>query len=246
MVTVDEERLFVISDTHIGNPSFKNKDGILDFLDFVASEDASLVINGDGLDFLQPSIRNFISILPEAFKRLFRISQRGTIYYVVGNHDIYFEQFLLDVDTVKVVPFLNVRSGEKNIRIEHAHIYDDLYIRYPKAYFFLGKVWGYFLNLCPVLYPTYELLEKIAGTVRVARSVTESPSDEKPVFKNAAALILDRGFDVVVFGHTHRPGIFEISSKKFYYNTGSWFDRPHYLDINRGDIQLKQFASSAA
>jgi len=240
MDSFEEERLFVISDIHIGNPAFQNKEGILNFLDFVFTEDVSLVINGDGLDFLQPSINNFISILPDVFKKIFRISQRNTIYYVIGNHDIYFEHFLFDIDTFKVVPFLNIRSGEKNIRIEHAHVYDDLYIRSPKAYHLIGMWWGYVLKIFPFLQPTYELLEKIAGTVRVIKKTAESPSDEKPVFRNAAALILERGFDVVIFGHTHRWGKFEINANKFYYNAGAWFDAPHYIEINSGKIELKK------
>jgi UDP-2,3-diacylglucosamine pyrophosphatase LpxH len=238
MHSFEEERLFVISDIHIGNPSFTNKNGIIKFLDFVIDQDVALVINGDGIDFLQPSMQNFISVLPEVFKRVVRISQKNTVYYVIGNHDIYFEQFLFDMDTFKVVPFLNIRSEEKNIRIEHAHVYDDLYIHHPKAYFLIGKLWGYVLKICPALYPTYELLERVAGNFRVMMKVSKSSSEEKPVFKNAATLILERGFDVVVFGHTHRSGESKIDLNKYYYNTGAWFYYPHYLEINKGEITL--------
>jgi len=239
----EEERLFVISDIHIGNPSFKNKDSIIRFLDFVIAEGVNLAINGDGIDFLQPSLHNFISVLPDAFRRVVRIAQKNVVYYIIGNHDIYFEQLLFDMETFKVVPFLDIRSGTKNIRIEHAHIYDDLYIRYPKAYFLIGKWWGYFLKTLPSLYPVYGLLEKITGTVRVVRKVSESPSEEKPVYKNSAALILERGFDAVIFGHTHRARTVEVNSNKFYYNTGSWFQHPHYIEINRGKIKLNRLDS---
>jgi UDP-2,3-diacylglucosamine pyrophosphatase LpxH len=240
MHSFDEERLFIISDTHIGNPSFENKERIIKFLDFVIAQGVNLAINGDGIDFLQPSLHNFVSVLPDAFRRVVRIAQEHVIYYIVGNHDIYFEQFLFDLETFKVVPFLNIRSGKKNIRIEHAHIYDDLYIRYPKAYHVIGKLWGYFLRRLPGLYPTYGLLEKITGTVRVVRKVSESSSEEKPVYRNAAALILERGFDAVIFGHTHRARTLEINTDKFYYNTGSWFEHPHYVEINNGVIKLNK------
>lgn len=243
MYSFEVERLFVISDTHIGNPSFKNKDSIIRFLDFVIAENVSLAINGDGIDFLQPSIKSFVSILPDVFKRIVRIAQRNGVYYIIGNHDIYIEQFLFDIETFKVVPLLNIRSGGKNIRIEHAHIYDDLYIHYPNAYCLIGKWWGYFLRIFPALYPTYGLLEKVTGSVRVARKVSESPSEEKPVYKNAAALILERGYDVVIFGHTHRVRKLEIYSNKFYYNTGCWFDRPYYIEINSGNVKLSGIES---
>lgn len=238
MFSVEEERLFVISDIHIGHPSFKAKTSIIQFLDFVISEDTSLCINGDGIDFLQPSIGNFVSALPDIAGRVIQIARKNTVYYVIGNHDTYFEHFLYDIETFKVVPFLNIHSGTKNIRIEHAHIYDDLYIRYPKAYFLIGKWWGYILRISPSLYQTYRFCEKITGTVRVLRKVSEDPSEEKPVFKNAAGLILERGYDVVIFGHTHRIRKLEINPNKFYYNTGSWFDHPHYIEINSGEVKL--------
>lgn len=238
MSLVEEERLFVISDIHIGHPSFKAKTSVIQFLDFIISEDTSLCINGDGIDFLQPSIGNFMSVLPDVVRRVVRIAQKNTVYYVTGNHDLYIEHLLYEMEKFKVVPFLNIRSGTKNIRIEHAHIYDDLYIRYPKVYFLIGKWWGHILRIFPSLYPTYGFLEKITGTVRVLRKTSGDPSEEKPVFKNSAGLILERGYDVVIFGHTHRSRSLEINHNKYYYNTGSWFDDPHYIEINSGEIKL--------
>jgi len=181
-----------------------------------------------------------LSVLPDAFGKALRIAQKNTIYYIIGNHDIYFEQFLTDIETFKLVPFLNIRSGEKNIRIEHAHIYDDLYIHYPKTYFIIGKWWGYFLKMFPILYPTYHLLELIAGTVRTLSKISESPSEEKPAFRNAATLISERGFDVIIFGHSHRVNKSTINTDKTYYNTGSWFDSPYYIEINSGKVELNR------
>ena len=67
----------------------------------------------------------------------------------------------------------------------------------------------------------------------------KSPYEEKPVFRQAAALILDRGYDAVIFGHTHRCGKVEVFSNKYYFNTGSWFTQPAYVDINGGRINLR-------
>jgi UDP-2,3-diacylglucosamine pyrophosphatase LpxH len=72
------------------------------------------------------------------------------------------------------------------------------------------------------------------------KKVSDSPSEEKPIYKKTAAMILERGYDVVIFGHTHRTGEYEISPGKYYYNTGSWFDYPHYIEINNGKIDLKR------
>ena len=81
-------------------------------------------------------------------------------------------------------------------------------------------------------------MERIAGIQRVMTKTAKTPYEEKPVFRQAASLILERGYDAVVFGHTHRCGKVEVFSNKFYYNTGSWFTQPAYVDINQGHISL--------
>lgn len=102
---------------------------------------------------------------------------------------------------------------------------------------------GLFLEDPPESLSGLRITGKKTGTVRVVRKVSESPSEEKPVYKNSAALILERGFDVVIFGHTHRVRTVEVNSNKFYYNTGSWFDHPHYIEINNGNIKLNRLDS---
>jgi UDP-2,3-diacylglucosamine pyrophosphatase LpxH len=42
-----------------------------------------------------------------------------------------------------------------------------------------------------------------------------------------------------VMGHTHLPGVFDLSGGRKYLNTGSWFHRPHYVQIENGTIELK-------
>ena len=79
-----EERLFIVSDLHIGNPSFRNKEAVLQFLEFAIAEKASLVINGDGIDFLQPSIANLVRSLPEILDKTIQIARQNKVYYIIG------------------------------------------------------------------------------------------------------------------------------------------------------------------
>jgi hypothetical protein len=68
------------------------------------------------------------------------------------------------------------------------------------------------------------------------------PLLDNPVFIRAAKEISERGFDIVVFGHTHNAGIQDIWNNKKYANAGSWVDNPvHYLTIDEGEINLMEW-----
>ena len=62
---------------------------------------------------------------------------------------------------------------------------------------------------------------------------------ERPCYFEAAAEIANRGFDAVVFGHTHRPGETDLGDGRRYFNTGAWLNDPHYLQIDAGVMSLR-------
>ena len=70
-----------------------------------------------------------------------------------------------------------------------------------------------------------------------SRSAAALPG-ESPHFAEAAAVLANRGFDAVVFGHTHQHGQLSLADAKTYYNTGSWLHAPHYLRIRDGETEL--------
>ena len=61
---------------------------------------------------------------------------------------------------------------------------------------------------------------------------------EAPSISQAARGILERGFDAVVFGHTHHAGEVDINNFKYFY-TGSWLIYTLYVEIIDGAISLK-------
>ncbi|RLA89658.1 MAG: hypothetical protein DRG20_04385, partial [Deltaproteobacteria bacterium] len=69
-----------------------------------------------------------------------------------------------------------------------------------------------------------------------------SPLLEDRNYIAAAMEILERGFDVVVFGHTHKFGIQDMGENKKYANAGSWAEETvHYLKIDNGEISLLEW-----
>ena len=120
------------------------------------------------------------------------------VYYVVGNHDIQLEHFLESWIFTSIVPFLNVRSGDSRIRIEHGHLYDPWYTRSPGFYEVMTRVVGVGRFVVADAYSLFARSQAMGGR-RSKRS-----DDTAEPYRRGAEIVLERGFDTVIFGHTHR------------------------------------------
>jgi UDP-2,3-diacylglucosamine pyrophosphatase LpxH len=254
MITnICEDRLIIISDLHLGNPFCFSKRKIVEFLAYAADNDYNLCINGDGFDIAQTSFVKLAQEVPEVFKQFRRFAKKNLkVYYVIGNHDMVLEHFFEDWDLFTLAPFLNVTSGDLRVRIEHGHLYDPFFIKMPELYEIVTHIAGFFLSMTPWWYKFWMGLEKwwykfwmgfdkMLGYLRQRKTRKQNIVGivgEAPSISQAARRILDRGFDAVVFGHTHHPGEVDINNLK-YFNTGSWLLHTLYVEITDGTISLK-------
>lgn len=239
---VEEEHLYIISDLHLGNPSFIQGGGFSSFLKHISGKDVNLCINGDGLDLLQISFPKLMLVFPDVLEALrgFLNSGSNKIYYIVGNHDIYLEGFLEDSGIFNVVPFLDVVSGKRRIHIEHGHLYDRFFLYHPEIYIQLTKFFGLLLRAAPGLFRVWDKA-LLAFSSILAKKQDVGLFDRRSSIE-AAEDILKRGFDVVVFGHTHRFGIYDSGQNRKYFNTGSWIGKiGHYVEIDKGEVSLKEW-----
>ena len=242
ITSIKTEKMIVISDLHLGNPFSNAKRAVIPFLKWAANEGYDICINGDGLEIAQSSFNKIAFDVPELFRTLGDVRRRGReVYYVTGNHDIALEPFLEDWGVMKVSPFLNVASKDKRIRIEHGHIYDPFFVKFPRAYEVLTHLAGYFLKLTPQVYKLWIYFEKVVSRMRARKT---GIIGEPPHFKEAAEELNRRGFDAVVFGHTHHPGTSELSHGGIYLNPGSWMLSSHYVLIQSGDVTLKEWSKT--
>jgi UDP-2,3-diacylglucosamine pyrophosphatase LpxH len=250
MITdVREDRLLVTSDTHIGSLFCNARPQVLHFLEYACRNKYNVCFNGDGIDVLctsLPKIAHETASFLSEFRRI-TADYNITIYYTVGNHDIILEHYLADWGAVHVVPFLNVTSGSKRIRVEHGHVYDPFFTKHPEMQTALTHFATYVCRVYPPWYDyykkylilKYKIMNKLSGdkTDLPARMVE---SGEGRAYIDAAEEIAQRGFDAVIFGHTHNPGILPLKTASVpYINTGSWFDQPYYAEITNGEVELK-------
>lgn len=240
MITnIQSDRLVIISDLHLGNPFSKTTHTTLKFMKWAVSQNFDIVINGDGLEMAQASRKKIMSEMPEVFRTIKEIrKKRKIIYYVVGNHDMSLENFLEDWGYFKVSPFLNVESGKSRVRIEHGHLYDPFYVSHPKLYEKLTHLGGMLLFISPGFYKLWINFEKWRAHLRAKRT---GIFGEPPEFAEAAQEISRRGFDHVIFGHTHHPGEAVLESGARYLNPGSWLLSTHYIEIMNGVVTMKEW-----
>jgi len=248
--SVSEERLLVISDLHMGNRLHRPKRALLDFLRFAIEHDYSICVNGDGVDLVHLSFSQLTDSLSASIGLFRKLGQRGRrIYYTVGNHDIALEHFLPDLGVMAVVPFLNVHSGDKRFRIEHGHTYDTMFLRFPRLYAAFTYIGRLSLAIGPGFYRWIENVNHrvidfgeflLSGfrtrAARLRGKKEERIEGERECFALGAEEVGVRGFDAVIFGHTHIPGAIRLPSGIRYFNTGGWFTTAACVAIDRGRV----------
>jgi UDP-2,3-diacylglucosamine pyrophosphatase LpxH len=238
-IDVNEDRLIVISDLHLGNPYSLANERLHDFLDHVIEGRFSLCINGDGLDILQSRFALLARQTLDIISSLRRLGEAGLgVYFVVGNHDVVLETVLSSWLGEFLSPFLNVRSGDARIRIEHGHLYDTLYVANPRLYEAAGAAAAPFLRIYPDVYRLTAAGTRLRS--RIERRLSSRRSSAAPAREvEAATMIARRGFDAVVFGHTHRAEQVELPGGARYLNSGNWLRSSTFVEIVDGRATLQ-------
>ena len=236
-LTAAAERMVVVSDLHLGCPSSGAARHFDRFLDEVAGSGRALCINGDGFDLLQSSSVGLATVGFPVLGRLQDLARSGVpVHYVLGNHDVALEHVLLDL-TFHVSPFLNLTSGGRRIRIEHGHLHEPFYVRFPGLYELGGRLAR---NALLVRADAYELWARAQQRVDDRRRGSDEPYPH-----HAAALdLFRRGFDAVVFGHTHQPERTELDGGLFV-NGGDWLRRRTMVTVDAGDVALHEWEPGA-
>jgi len=237
------EHFCVVSDIHLGNPFFKQGKNLLSFIEYLKNNQIHLCVNGDGIDLLQLSFPHLMLDLPAITQALNLLVENGiSIHYIVGNHDIYLENFLMKWGGFSVVPFLDVVSGDKYIHIEHGHLHDRLFVKFPRLYEAFTYISGFFLKLFPRLYEAWDFIENYFFQNVTSRILNVGVLEEHPQYISAASEIMSRGFDAVIFGHTHRKFFHTFRNGGIFANPGSWYkDGNSYIEINHGVITMNKW-----
>jgi UDP-2,3-diacylglucosamine pyrophosphatase LpxH len=234
-----QERLLVVSDLHVGNPYSAATRNLGQFFEFAESGRYNLCINGDGFEILQARFASLAAESATVLRGIRRLIDSGlSVLYVVGNHDIALENFLTAWSGIEITPFLNVTSGEHRIRIEHGHLYDPSFVKSPRLYEWLTRAAGPFLHFYPDVYRLWTRYESVRHRAKLLLAGKDGP---RSVYHEAAEMLLARGFDAVVFGHTHQAEDVTFGSRGRYLNCGNWVRGGSFVEIDHGHVSLRRW-----
>lgn len=247
---MSEKPVYVVSDTHLGAVPPETEREFRAFLDHVARDAGSLLINGDLFDFW---FEYRSVILREHYRvvaKLAEVVEAGVhVWFMGGNHDGWAGSFLRDEVGVELLDGpVEMTLGGRRALVAHGdgvgkgdYKYRALkaVIRHPVsigAFRLLHPDWG----------------RRIAGRA----SSTEHKADTGDRGSGGRASFIrgwaeerlraDPSLDLVLAGHAHRAGVDEIEPGRFYVNSGDWLGaNRHYvvLPVGGGAPELRSWGT---
>ena len=237
-----------ISDVHLGNKA-AHADDLLNFLAEVRAERIYLV--GDIVDLERLKWR---PIFPESHLRviaeLVNLATRGTeVIYIPGNHDYEFRGMTgRDICGIPVMlEATHTTTAGQKLLVMHGDVLDgqirkgtNLEKFGAAAYFVLMECDTIINRIRRSLGQDYfPIVASIKRKLRGANTYIER-------FEQVAAeYAAGRGFDGVVCGHIHRPGIRRIGDT-LYLNDGDWVEhRTALAESADGSLQILNWQQDA-
>ena len=212
-----------ISDIHLGTKQCKDK-LLLEFLKSFHTENLFLV--GDIVDGWSLKKRHYWSkTQTEIVRRILKISEQSTVFYIPGNHDEFIRPFLhFDIDymgSIRIRDEIEYRTlAGTRLLIRHGDNF-DLTMKIPS--FLHGS-----LDQIVVKFP-YEWTHSIA--YKINKFLSTERRARKFIRNND-------NIDTIVMGHTHVP---KIDGE--YINTGDWVHSCSYVteDLKTGELKLEYY-----
>jgi UDP-2,3-diacylglucosamine hydrolase len=159
------------------------------------------------------------------------------VHYIAGNHDFALGPFLTDELGLVVYP----HSFEGELQGKRLHVcHGDGLLRIDVGYRIMSRMLRSRLNqrLYRMLHPTLGI-GLAAWVSALSRRTSRGPLSESILseYRRQAGRVLARGFDAVVYGHTHYPELY-CGAQGTYCNTGEWMRQYTYAKLEAGELTL--------
>ncbi|MGQ0640721.1 MAG: UDP-2,3-diacylglucosamine diphosphatase [Gemmatimonadaceae bacterium] len=228
---------YVLSDAHIGATHGDVEVRVLQFIESLHGRAASLVINGDLLDFWF----EWRHVVPRSGYRvvaaLSSLARSGTVVlWIAGNHDCWGADVLRDAGIIYMEGAWQGTIAGWRARVEHG---DGLRGAEDRGYRLLRHLLRNRLavGVFRIVHPDWGTA-LARGSAHASR--TYRAPDEGIGLRNVAMRLLaaDATLDLVIFGHSHVAALERGEHHGVYANAGEWLVEPTYLRIDNERIEL--------
>jgi UDP-2,3-diacylglucosamine hydrolase len=241
------KKVYFASDVHLGLPNFEKslvrEKLFVKWLDTIKTDAQAIYLLGDIFDFWHEWKRAAPQGFTRFLGRLAEISDSGIpIHLFTGNHDIWIYKYLpREIGLTLHRGNFKTEILGKKFFLGHG---DGLGPGDP-SYKLLK--WG-FTNrvlqwIFKRLHPDFSLW--IGHTwSRHRRMIEREPvfyGDKEWLILYAKEELKKEFFDYFIFGHRHIPGVYQITEKTTYINTGDWVKNFTYGVFDGEKLELKNF-----
>ena len=232
--------IYVVSDFHLSLGNEKRMQKIISFIDFLIEKKANKIIfAGDTFDIWYDWENLIIKDFFPFYVKLRNLRDNGCkIIFLCGNHDFWFNDFLQKYLDIKIYNknYKFIFNGKK-VFISHGddYINDELFYKIFKL--FLRS--PFVKNIFSIIHPQISL--------NIARLISNLSRKKKRILKREAKLeksvnkIFNKGYQIVIFGHSHKAFYEKKANGQIYANSGDWIDNSYYLVLQNNSVELKKF-----
>lgn len=250
------KKIYFASDNHLGAPtkeaSRPREKKFVAWLDEVKHDAAAIFLMGDLFDFWF----EYKTVIPKGFTRtlgkLAEISDAGIpIYYFVGNHDLWMNDYFEDELNIPVFH----KPQEITFKMDAEHSRSTFFIGHgdglgpgDKGYKRMKKVFtnSFFQWLFRWLHP--DIGVKIAQYLSVKNKLISGDDDAKFLGEDNEWLVAyckrklqEKHRDYFVFGHRHLPLDIQLNDTSKYINLGDWIQYYTFGVFDGETFELKEY-----
>ena len=247
MPTVTERyRTLWLSDVHLGTKSSRAQE-LLHFLEEVRAERIYLV--GDIVDLQRlKSKPMFAELHLKVIAELISLSNRGTeVIYIPGNHDYQFREIAgRDICGIPVLlEACHIAPNGKRMLISHGDVLDERIRQGTNLEKFGAAAYVVIREADAVLNSLRKRLGRdyFPLSARIKEKLHGAQEYIRRFESVAAEYAAWRGYDGIVCGHIHRPGIQNINGT-IYANDGDWVEHGTALaESSDGRLEILSWRS---
>lgn len=238
-------RVVFLADVHLGLPGDdpKRAERFARFLRELHGAATHLYIVGDLFDFWFEYRSVVPNTAPQVLCELYHLARSGMkIILLAGNHDYWFGPYLSQGIGMETHPDdLTVEHQGLRILVHHG---DGLYPD-DHGYRFLKRLLRSHLSIALFRLIHPDMARRIASiTSRTSRKYLAPPPGRDAhyaeLFRKIADRTLERGYDAVIYGHSHVP-LAERRERGTLVLLGDWINRSTYAVLENGQITLHEW-----